>query len=170
MKHESIREFAKGYAEMAHSPAQEEKRLLWKGLNSFRFQRPLIYVRAIPYHEFFDFSVIKSKEPLLRHIETILATSVLFRQKLKDDFIFEPWVTVRAKFTDDEHKRWGLPCSLGEKTMAHGAAAYIPQIINEEDIEKLKLLKCEIDEKATAERMEKVQEALGGILDVVCDR
>ena len=84
MKYESLREFAKQYAELAHSPEQEEKRRLWRGLNSFRFQRPLIYIRAIPYWEFFDFSVVKSEDPLLRQIETELATSVLYRQKLKN--------------------------------------------------------------------------------------
>ncbi|MCL2477893.1 MAG: hypothetical protein FWF22_00220 [Treponema sp.] len=170
MRYNSIREFAKQYAELANSPAQEEKRRLWRGLNSFKFKGPLIYVRLIPYHEFFDFSVVKSEDPLLRHIESMLATSVLYRQKLNDDFIFEPWVDVRAVFTGEGGDRWGVPCSLGEKSMAHGAAAFVPQIINEEDIEKIKPLKCRIDEKATAQKMEKVQEALGGTLDAVCNR
>ena len=170
MNYRSIREFAKQYAELAHSPAQEEKRRLWKGLNSFSFQRPLIYMRAIPYHEFFDFSVIKSEDPLLRQIETDLATSVLFRQKLKDDFIFEPWVKVRARFTVEEKDRWGVPCTLGEHVMAHGAAAFMPSVMNEEDIEKIKPPEYEIDEKTTAKDMEKVEEALGGVLPAVCDR
>ena len=169
MKHESIREFAKLYAELARSPGQDEKRRQWRGLNSFRFQGPLIYVRAIPYYEFFDFSVIKSEDPLLRRIESELATSVLFRQRLNDDFIYEPWIKVRAAFAGDG-ERWGVPCTLGEKVMAHGAAAFVPPIKDEEDIEKIKPLKCEIDEKATAEKMEKVQDAIGDILDVVCDR
>jgi len=170
MKHESIREFAKQYIELANSPAQAEKRSLWRGLNSFQFRRPLIYMRAIPYYEFFDFSVIKSEDPLLRDVETELATSVLYRQKLKDDFIFEPWVKVRAVFTREEKDRWGVPCTLGEKTMEHGAAAFVPPLKNPEDIENVLPLKYEIDEKATAEKMEKVQEALGNILDAVCDR
>ena len=170
MKYESIREFAKHYSELAHSPAQQEKRRLWNNLNSFQFHRPLIYVRAIPYHEFFDFSVIKSEDPLLRQVETELATSVLFRKNLKDDFIFEPWVKVRAVFTGEEQNRWGMPCTLGERVMAHGAAAFSPPIRDEEDIEKIKPQKYIIDEKATAENLEKVQEALGGILDTVCDR
>lgn len=170
MKNESIREFARKYVELAHSPAQEEKRRLWRGLNSFRFRRPLIYVRAIPYYEFFDFSVIKSEDPLLRSIEAELATSVLFRQKLNDDFIFEPWVKVRARFTQPGKDRWGVPCALGEKTMAHGAAAFVPPVKTEEDLENVKPLKCEVDEKATAETLAKVKDAIGDIIDVVPDR
>jgi hypothetical protein len=170
MNYDSIREYARQYAELAHSPAQEKKRQLWKDLNSFRFKRPVIYVRKIPYNEFFDFSVIKSEEPLLRQVETELAASVLFRQKLRDDFIFEPWVKIRAKFTEDRQDRWGVPCALREKTMAFGAAAFVPSIKNEEDIEKIKPLKCGIDEKATAKNLEMAAEALDGILDVAVDR
>ena len=170
MKNESLRTFAKQYAELARSPAQDEKRRSWKKLNSFKFQKPLIYMRAIPYHEFFDFSVIKSEDPLLRRIETELATSVIYKQRLDDDYIFEPWIKVRAKFTNENNDRWGVPCSLGEKIMAHGAAAFVPQIKKEEDIEKVIPVKYEIDEKATQLRMEKAQEAVGDILDVVCDR
>jgi hypothetical protein len=167
---QSIREFARRYAELAHSPAQEEKRLLWKRLNSFRYNKPLIYVRAIPYHEFFDYSVIKSKDPLLQRIETELATAVLFRQTLADDFIFEPWVKVRARFTAEEYHRWGVPCGLGERPIPHGAAAFDPPLREEGDIEKVRPSKSEIDERATAERLEKVQNAIGDILDVVPDR
>jgi hypothetical protein len=167
---QSIREFAKRYAELARSPAQEKKRLLWKRLNSFHYARPLIYMRAIPYHEFFDFSVIKSEDPLLRDIETELATAVLFRQTLEDDFIFEPWVKVRALFTVGEYYRWGVPCGLGERPAPQGAAAFDPPIHAEEDLEKLRPVKSEIDERATAEKLEKVHNAIGDILDVVPDR
>ena len=170
MKYESIRKFAKQYAELAHSPGQEKKRLLWKNLNSLHFTRPAIYIRKIPYWEFFDYSVIKSEDPLLRGIEEMLATSVLYRQKLDDDFIFEPWVTVRACFNADENNRWGVPCTLGEKVTPFGAAAYQPLVKNEEDFVNIIPPKYVIDEKATAEKLEKVREALDGILDVVCSR
>jgi hypothetical protein len=166
----SLREFAKRYVELAHSPEQEEKRRRWKSLNSFHFEMPLIYVRAIPYHEFFDFSVIKSEDPLLKNIETTLAAAVLYRQKLKDDFIFEPWVKIRARFTGGELNRWGVPCGLGEKPMIHGAAAFNPPLLTEEDIVRVRPVSDMIDEKATEEDLEKVKEAIGDILDVVPDR
>lgn len=168
--YKSIRELSKLYAELAHSSAQEEKRRLWKDLNSFRFYQPPILARKIPFHEFFDFSIIKSEDPLLRQIEIELATCVFFRQKLKDDYIFDPWVKVRSKFTGDENYRWGVPCKLGEQVMAYGAAAFMPPIREEEDIIKIKPLECEIDEKATRENIEKVEEALGGNLEVISDR
>ena len=170
MKHDSIREFAKQYVELAHSQAQNEKRRAWSDLNSFKFKQPLIYVMEIPYHEFFDFSVIKSEDPLLRSIETKLATDVLYRQYLDDDYIYEPWIKTKAVFTADNRDHWGIPCTLGERTREFGAAAFKPAIINEEDIEKFKPVKSEIDEKATALKIEKINEALGGILDVVADR
>ena len=170
MNYDSIREYAKKYLELAHSPEQEAKRKAWKDLNSFRFSRPLIYIMEIPYHEFMDLSIIKSEDPVLRMIEKKLATTILYRQTVKDDFIYEPWVTVRAKHTPDTRDHWGVPCTLGERTMNFGAAAFKPSIMNEEDIEKIKPVKYAIDEKATAETADKVREALGGILDVVVDR
>jgi hypothetical protein len=166
----SIREYAKQYVELARSPAQEEKRRLWRQLNSFHFTKPLIYVRAIPYYEFFDTSVIKSEDPLLRGIETELATSVLFRQKLEDDFIFEPWVKVGAVFTRPAVNRWGVPCSLGEKIQSHGAAAFNPPLLTEDDLIKVQPVESVIDEKASAERLKRVGDAIGDILDVVPDR
>ncbi|MCL2832185.1 MAG: hypothetical protein FWD78_03355 [Treponema sp.] len=174
MKHESFREFAKQYAELAHSPAQEQKRRLWRDLNSLKFSRPAIYVRKIPYWEFFDYSAVKSEDRLLRGIERMFAESVIYRQKLIDDYIFEPWISVRAVLNIDEKDRWGVPCALGEKTAQFGAAAFDPPIKNEEDLARIKPAKFEIDEKATAERIEKVKDALGpdmdGVLDVVCSR
>jgi hypothetical protein len=167
---QSIREFARRYAELARSPAQAEKRLLWKHLNSFRCHRPLVYVRAIPYHEFFDYSVVKSEDPLLREIEAELATAVLFRQSLKDDFIFEPWVKLRVPFAVEEYYRWGVPCGLGERPAPHGAAAFDPPLHEEGDIEKVRPATSQIDEKAAAEKLEKVYDAIGDILDVVPDR
>ncbi|MDR2375723.1 MAG: hypothetical protein LBD96_04710 [Treponema sp.] len=167
---QSIREYAKQYAELARSPAQDEKRRLWRRLNSFHFEKPLIYMRSVPYYEFFDFSVVKNEDPFLNGIERNLATVVLYQQKLKDDFIFEPWVKVNAVFSLPGVNRWGVPCGMGEKPKDHGAAAFKPPIVTEEDLAKVQPAESIIDEKATAERIEKAQDAIGNILDVVPDR
>jgi len=35
-----LRELAREYAEIAHKPVMDERRKLWRGLNSFRKTRP----------------------------------------------------------------------------------------------------------------------------------
>jgi hypothetical protein len=168
-KYASLREYARQYLELANSPAQAEKRRLWREHNGLNFERPLIYVRAIPYHEFFDDHLIKCEDPFLRAYEYQLATSVLFRARLQDDFVFEPYVTVRAEVESIED-RWGVPCDLGEKPRQGGAARYHPVLLEEADIEKLRSRPHQVNEGVTTRRAERLNEAVGDILPIYVDR
>ncbi len=170
MKHESLREFAKRYAELAASPEQAEKRALWTANNSLDFKKPLIYIRAIPYNEFFDYTMVKSEDPLLRGIETQLAQVVTYQRTLNDDFTFQPYITLNASFKAPAHLRWGLPCNLGERPADGGAAMYAPTLNTEADIAKLVPAADEIEEAETARRLDIANDALGGILDVHVNR
>ena len=169
MKNQSLRNFAKRYAELVASPAQVQRRALWTAHNSLDFQKPLIYMRAIPYGEFFDMSVVQSEEPLLRGIETHLAQAVLYQQLLDDDFTYAPYVTINAVNKNPAHLRWGLPAALGEKPMQGGAAMYEPSLVDDEDIAKLIPAPDVIDEEATERDRLLIADAIGDILDVhVC--
>lgn len=171
MKDTSIREYARRYRELCGSAQQQKKREHWRDLNSFACDKPLIYVRQVPYNEFFDYSMIKSEDPLLREAETFFATAVEYQQHLNDDFIYEPWYSLWATHTRPSEMRWGVPCSLDEKPSANGAAAYHAVIRDEEDIEKLNpVARHEINEQATALRYEKLADAFGDIVDVFVNR
>ena len=154
--------------EIARSGQMEEKRRLWRDQNSFRGKQPLIYLRAFAFDEFFDSSVLRCTDPFLRRYEKELHQT-LFRNALGDDYIIEPWLTLDASYLMENGERWGVPVTLGEKPREGGAAAFAP-ILKDEDFSCLKPAAYAVDEKNTALRREKLEEALGGAMTVFVSR
>ena len=166
---EILRELAKQVSEIASKPIQNERKDLWRQHNSFKRVRPLIYVRAFAFSEIFNSKNLKCEDPFLRGYEYYLHM-MKFRDTIGDDFIIEPWLTVESVYNPPIENRWGVRVALGEKTRDGGAAAFRPEIREEKDIERLVFPHHEIDEKATKERFEKLQDAVGDSLIVQVDR
>ena len=174
----SLRECAKRVMEIAQKPVQEERKKNWSRLNSFQLDRPLIYVRAFAFEEFFEKKILKCIDPFLRTYETLFHMH-LFRDAIKDDYIIEPWVRLKPVFSQPNIARWGVKTDL-TSTMAEDvdigyqshvkAAAFDAQIIEEEDVDKLIIPKHAIDEKSTKLRYEILSEAIGDIIPVALDR
>lgn len=164
-----LRELAKEVVEIANKPIQDERRNLWRKHNSFQGERPLIYVRAFAFDEFFDFSQLKCQDPFFRKYEYYMHM-IKFRDTIGDDFIVEPWLTVDAVYDPPVELRWGVKVEMGEKPSKRGAAAFKPSIIKEEDIDKLVVPRHSVDEKATEERYEKLKNAVGDIIEINLNR
>ena len=165
----ALRELAQRVAEIAAKPIQDERRTLWRNHNSFERTRPPIYVRAFAFDEWFDEQKLECEDALYRQYERHFH-SVLFRDAIGDDFIVEPWVTLDAVYDPPPSLRWGVKVELGEKAAAGGAAAFEPELLSEEDIDKLTVPKHSIDERATSERHERLHSAIGDIIDIHVDR
>jgi len=135
----------------------------------FPYRNAPIYVRAFAFEENFDTSLLKCQDPFLREYE-IYFYRMKAQDAIGDDFIIEPWITVNAVFEPSVSNRWGVRVGLGEAPMRGGAAAFAPEIIREEDINRLKVPEHKINEKATRERFEKLQDAVGDILPVHVNR
>ncbi|MDD6032335.1 MAG: hypothetical protein PUC47_02450 [Oscillospiraceae bacterium] len=165
---EYIRDLAKAYLEYAASPEMERRRALWSEHNALNFTTPPIYIRAIPFDEFFDPKTLQCTDPALRKLEH----EFLLRQyhsTICDDYIEEPYWAVSAVLKTSPYA-WGLRVGLGERPAEGGAAAYKPSIVEEEDLEKLWVAPHQVDEEATRERLEPLQELFDGILPVYVDR
>lgn len=154
--------------EIAVSDEMKKRRDAWRKMNSFQSDRPLIYLRAFAFDEFFDSSVLKCEDPFLRSYEKKLHEAI-FRSTLGDDYIIEPWLELGASYKMYQNERWGVPVTLGEKTVSGGAAAYKPVIL-EEDFSCLKTMPYEVNEAETALNREKLEEALGGAMQVFVSR
>lgn len=61
-----LRDLAQQVNEIAHSDTMEKRRCLWRRQNSFHGERPLIYLRAFAFDEFFDTSVLKCTDRATR--------------------------------------------------------------------------------------------------------
>ncbi len=154
--------------EIASSDEMNKKRDLWRNHNSFISERPLIYLRAFAFHEYFDEKVLKATDPYIRSMERELHQT-LFRVTLGDDYIVEPWVEIPAAYEMIGGERWGVHVNLGEKIHSGGAAAFNP-IIPDEDFSFIKSSPYKVDEDKTALKKEKLEEALGGALPVFVSR
>ena len=163
-----LRDLASRVMEFAQSDDMRRRRSLWRKHNSFESDVPLIYLRAYAFNENFSDSVLRCTDPFLRRFEKQLHETI-YRSTLGDDYVIEPWLTIDASYRLPNGHRWGVPVSLGEKTMANGAAAFKP-ILTEEDFSCMQTVPYEVDEARTALNREKLSDALGDVMPVFVSR
>ncbi len=160
-----LRELAGQYFEISSSPVQNERRKLWRAHNSFKGERPLIYVRNFPHNEIPRLACL-CEDPFFRSLE-IFFRERLFWHSLNDDSIFEPWVTVNAS-----HKcsGWGVEYNKVYSGGPGGAFKADYPLKKLMDIEKLKLPRHEIDEEKTKNALDAAEDAIGDIIKVSLNR
>ena len=160
-----LRDLAKSYLDVCRDPVQDERRALWRRHNSLKPTRPLIYVRAFAWTEMPE-SVCVCTDPFFRNFENQFRMR-LFWNTLRDDSIFEPWVTLPAA---QVCQGWGVdaPRHFTEET---GGSFKVDYPLKElADLERLRLPWHEIDEVKTAGQARKLTDAIGDILPVNIDR
>ena len=162
-----LRDLAKRYAAYCADPIHDERRDLWRRHNSLLPTRPLLLVRGgRAWDEVPEITDLHCDDPLLRGYEYALRLS-LFRRQIDDDFIPEPWLTVRASHTCTG---WGLSGSHMHSDAPKGSWKADYPIKELADIEKLRPSCHAIDEEATARRAGQLRDVVGDILDVNVDR
>jgi len=164
-----LQELAKEVLEISNKPIQNERRELWRKQNSFQNNTPLIYMRAFAFDEFFDRKLLKCEDAFLRSYEYYL-NLMKFRDTIGDDFIIEPWLTLNATYIPSVENRWGVRVSLSEKMHSGDAAKFIPELIEEEDINRLVSPNHIIDEYTTNLQYKKLQDAIGGLMEIHVSR
>ncbi|MDY7009580.1 MAG: hypothetical protein SVV80_02360 [Planctomycetota bacterium] len=95
----------------------------------------------------------------------------IYQDRLGDDFIIEPWITVQATYaTPTDSYRWGPEIKHHLSSEKGGAFGYDPPLKTEADFDKLVMPRHAIDEEATALNLTRLQDAVGDILEVNLDR
>jgi len=163
-----LRDLARRYLEICRDPVQEERRRLWRDLNSRRPTRPLIYVRAFAWSEMAE-SVCRCQDPLLRQYEDFFR-SQLFRWEFGDDFIFEPWVTLPAVRPTHVEGIWGVRTGMHRPDGEGTAGEYLAPIKAPEDVVRLIAPDHVVDEAATARLAGQLDEAIGDLIAISIDR
>lgn len=166
-----LRELARQVAEIAARPTYDEKRELWRAHNSLERTRPLVLATGFPYwQEVFPDEQPECSDHLFRAHERALRQTI-FRSRLNDDAIIEPFTTVRAVHaTLDGNECCGVPIRFVAAGEARGAGYYEPAIRSEEDVGRVQPQPHRIDEAASARRLERVSDAIGDILPVRLER
>ena len=137
---------------------------------------PLIYVRAFAWHEMEE-SALQCQNPSWHPYESFLRQAI-FHHRFEDDFIFEPWINVDAICQTpvpagdwEWGGLWGLPVRWeASDNNPHGTKRWDPPLKDPEDFAKMKATTHLILEKETAEKLERVTEALGDIITINLDR
>lgn len=166
-----LRDLATRYLERCAQSDQDEKRNRWRHHNSCgSVATPPIYVRAFAWREIARLYPCVCEDPVLRGVEAQLRQS-LYRGTLGDDFVFTPWVSVRAAIVTPRHGLWGLPVPWTRpRGESKTAGAWDPPIKSWDDLERLANPEHRVDETRTADRADKVRNALGDLIPVVVDR
>jgi hypothetical protein len=160
-----LRDLAKRYHEVCSDPVMGERRRLWRQHNSLKETRPLIYVRAFAWQEMPE-SKCLCEDPFFRAYESFFRRH-LFWASLKDDSIFEPWVTVNATV---RCQGWGPSIAYQRSGESRGAFKIDYAIKELADLDKLRVPWHEIDETATAGHVQRLSDAIGDILVINVDR
>ena len=163
-----LRDLARRYLDICHADAQRERRDLWRRHNSLKRTRSPIYIRAFAWPEMPESECV-CDQPFLRTYEDFFRRA-LFWDSLKDDSIFEPWVTLDAICITPPEGVWGLPTRWIAGTDPRGSRRMDPPIVRPEDAHRLVPPHHRIDEAETQRRAAMLDDALGGAIPIVVSR
>lgn len=178
-----LRELAFRAKEIAERPIQDERRELWRSLNSLRMARPMVNVNKFMWWQelYPDESTLLCRHEALRPVERELRQRI-FQDWLGDDTVIEPFVALRAAYGPPyvdtpemgdmywARNTWGLHFSRIPSGDPNGAWAFDPSLKELEDFEQLTAPRHVIDEERTAANLRTVRDCIGDILPVAMDR
>jgi len=166
-----LRDLAKQVADIAAKDVQDRRRDLWRRHNALERTRPLIYVRWFACtDEVIPPESLRCRDGLFRQYERAMRFSIL-QDRLGDDTIVEPWITVGAVHAACAGPaRWGVPIRHSEKTAARGTWKFVPALADDADLDRLVPPRHVIDELATAERLGRMRDAVGDLIEVNASR
>lgn len=153
------------YLDICDEPIQQERRRLWRQLHALQSERPMVYARAFAWGEMPQ-NQCQCSDPLFREQERALRKA-LFHHSFGDDMVFEPWLVLSAVH---RVRGWGVDVSRHESEEARGSFKVDYPLKSLSDVDKLRIPRHEIDEAKTAENLERLQEAVGGLIPISLDR
>jgi hypothetical protein len=168
-----LRELAREYAEIAASPAQEERRKLWFEQNSLRPTRlPVLATYGmwnVWCREVFADAAMKCQEAFYREYERTLRMWI-FQASVGDDTVLEPWITVAAKQSRGYGQWWGVQLKNSGKVEEGGSWKFTAPLVEWSDMARLSPPPHELDEAATAQNAARLGEAIGDLLTINVER
>lgn len=164
-----LREIARQKAEISSLHVQKGKIDLWKGLNSLKDTRPLVWINDIPWHELNvndELTNITSTD-FSRFLETRLRRTLYQFRYMPADMVVEPTMPCYMIIEDSGFGITGnIDYLQKDKKSDIVSQHYLPQFKTEDDIEKIKDPVVTYDEKSTMEMLYSMQEVFDGILKV----
>ncbi|MBQ8302672.1 MAG: hypothetical protein IJX97_03880 [Clostridia bacterium] len=162
---EVLRALAAKYMKYAHSEANDEKRELWRALNSLNMQKPMITIDQMPWHE------LKVDEALscvvendyFRKVEWRLRTEIYKWEHLRADMVLNPYVILPRPIINTG---FGMTTVKSDNDKSARSHLFEDQLEEMEDIEKIKLPKLSLDTEKEDEILSAAQEIFDGIAPI----
>ncbi|MDD6034165.1 MAG: hypothetical protein PUC47_11955, partial [Oscillospiraceae bacterium] len=101
-----LRRLAGAYMEYALLPVQKEKRDLWKALNRFAPQRPMVNIDQLPWNELeasSDELRCQVSDPWWRSFELNLRRTLYQCRHFPADMVLEPFLTIPAALSVSDY-------------------------------------------------------------------
>lgn len=171
-----LRDLAKRYVDLAADPVHEARRKLWSAHLSRKPTRTPVLVdydmHNVWCREVFGNATMACESPFYRGHERWLRMQI-FHYSVADDYVLEPWIPQRATYETPGGvfgEAWGASFDSYRTGDGGGAYKVKPFLEHWEDVGKLTPPHHRIDETATARNVERLQDAVGDILEVDVDR
>ena len=159
-----MRELARRVAEIAALPEQAAKAELWARHNDLERTRPLVLV--FPEGSWSELAadwVDACEHPLARRYERDLRTRLYCWEHLRDDNVIEAVVNCPIAV---RNTGYGLQSAHTASDIDKGAFHIEPVLIEEADLDKIRIPEVTVDWEKTRRDQALVQELFAGILDV----
>ena len=162
-----LRQLALRVAEIASLPVQEEKKRLWRNLNSLNPDRPMVMIDQVCWNEMNveDKLSLRCEDPECRRYEENLRRTLYQWEYFPVDMVVEPFIRVHKAVTNT-----GFGINLIEKALITPGKEsiyshkYENQFLSMDDTEKIKIPRITHNETETRRRMEKAAWLFDGIM------
>ena len=150
---EYLRELAKRYSELAHADINEKKRKNWYAINDLSGAAKPVFINhywPLALNEILPQNSYKCQDQTARQFESYLKTKMFYSKELEDDNVLEPVIYSQQVFGLEDYE--GLERKIertDNDTDESGAYAMVPVIVEDSDIEKLRMPKLTYDKETT---------------------
>lgn len=162
-----LRDTARQLAEFAVSPAMQERRELWRRLNSLERVRPLVCIQGGTAGDDPNRPVPRCEDAWARGLEADMLNRMYHHKSMGDDVLVNP--TIRTPIVME----WGDPEVRGSTTRpeeAGGASHFNSVLDGNSSPEIWKMPVVTYDAKTSKANWEKVANILGDVVPVVQDK
>lgn len=168
-EHDVLRRLVSEQAEIAALPIHKEKAELWRRLNQLEPVRPLVWINEIPWHEMNvdDELNLQTTHPWAQQLETRLRRTLyqwlhMPGDMIVDDYVACPKVIHSTGFGISED----VDILKTDEASSVVSRHFHRQIIEPEDINKIKMPVVTYDAQTTQEHLQTMETIFGDILAV----
>jgi hypothetical protein len=161
-----VRALAEKLAGIAALPVQQEKAEMWRRLNRLDPVRPMVWLQMMEDSAWPDTGIqneLECADPFYRRQELALRRLLYQWEYQAGDMVFEAVSHVPIALRD---AGFGVDAKRDEPDHWFGAARFVPTIVDEADIEKIKVPQISVDREETERRYQRHSELYDGILEV----